>query len=133
MVGTAAVTEVESLAARFGERLVVAIDARDGRVVADGWTTETEVTAVELARRCAAAGVGAPAGDEHAQGRFAGRSGPATSDRGAGGGLPVLAAGGIASLDDLGATSATSAARAPSSAARSGQAVSASPRRCPTA
>ena len=53
MVGTAGLGDAEALAERFGERLVVAIDARDGMVVADGWVSETDVTAADLARRCA--------------------------------------------------------------------------------
>src|SRR6188472_3040912 len=39
------------------EQLIVAIDAKDGRVVTDGWVKETEVPARELAERCADAGV----------------------------------------------------------------------------
>jgi phosphoribosylformimino-5-aminoimidazole carboxamide ribotide isomerase len=42
---------------RFGEKLVVAIDAKDGLVVTDGWVTETRVSARELAGQCAAAGI----------------------------------------------------------------------------
>ena len=40
-----------------GDRLVVAVDARDGRVAVDGWTGTSKLEPVELARRCAAAGV----------------------------------------------------------------------------
>ena len=128
IVGTAAVTEVESLTARFGERLVVAIDVRDGRVVADGWTTETEVTAVELASRCSTAGVARLlVTSTRRDGSLAGPDLPLLAEA-LEMELPVLAAGGIASLDDL-AASAISAARARSSAARSGWAASASPRR----
>jgi phosphoribosylformimino-5-aminoimidazole carboxamide ribotide isomerase len=101
IVGTAALGQVQELAERFGDRLVIAVDARDGLVVADGWVSETDVTAAELARRCAAAGVR----------RFL-----VTSTRHDGSlrgpdlqllsqvleaDLPVLAAGGIAALDDL--------------------------------
>jgi phosphoribosylformimino-5-aminoimidazole carboxamide ribotide isomerase len=101
IVGTAALEDVEALAERFGERLVVAVDARDGIVVADGWVNETGITAAELARRCADAEV---------------RRLLVTSTRHDGSlrgpdvvllsevleaGVPVLAAGGIASLDDL--------------------------------
>jgi phosphoribosylformimino-5-aminoimidazole carboxamide ribotide isomerase len=101
IVGTAALEDVEALAERFGERLVVAVDARDGIVVADGWVNETGITAAELARRCVDAEV---------------RRLLVTSTRHDGSlrgpdvvllsevleaGVPVLAAGGIASLDDL--------------------------------
>jgi phosphoribosylformimino-5-aminoimidazole carboxamide ribotide isomerase len=101
IVGTAALGHAEALAERFGDRLVVAVDARDGLVVADGWVGETGVTATDLAQRCADVGV---------------RRLLVTSTRRDGSlrgpdlellsavleaGAPVLAAGGIASLGDL--------------------------------
>lgn len=49
--------ELKSLAAKYGDRLAVGIDARDGFVQVKGWTETTHTTAVELARRAAAAGV----------------------------------------------------------------------------
>ena len=53
VVGTAAVEEpelVEDLARRFGsERVVVALDARDGKVATRGWTQDTEVDVLDLA------------------------------------------------------------------------------------
>ena len=59
MVGTAALSPafLSEAAARFGSRLVVAVDARDGRVAVDGWTRAAELSARELAERCAVAGV----------------------------------------------------------------------------
>src|SRR5215831_6290263 len=59
MVGTAALAPDFLAAAveRLGDRLVVAVDARDGRVVVDGWTSESSLPATELAVRCADAGV----------------------------------------------------------------------------
>ena len=102
IVGTAAPTEVERLAARFGDRLVVAVDAKDGWVVAEGWTTESGLTASELARRCAAAGV--PRLVVTSTRRDGSLAGPDLALLGEvlEAGLPVLAAGGIASLGDLG-------------------------------
>lgn len=49
--------ELAALAAKYGERLAVGIDARDGFVQVKGWTETSRTTAVELARRAAAAGV----------------------------------------------------------------------------
>lgn len=60
VVGTAALAEpgaLEHFAARLGDRLVVAIDVRGGRVAARGWTEDTGLDAAEVARRCAAARV----------------------------------------------------------------------------
>jgi phosphoribosylformimino-5-aminoimidazole carboxamide ribotide isomerase len=101
IVGTAALEVVETLSERFGDRLVVALDARDGLVVADGWVRDTGVAAAELAERCAGAGV--PRLLVTSTRRDGSLRGPDTvllSDVLAAG-LPVLAAGGIAELDDL--------------------------------
>jgi phosphoribosylformimino-5-aminoimidazole carboxamide ribotide isomerase len=104
LVGTAALSTVflDDAAARFGEALVVAVDARDGRVAVEGWTEATDVSPAELARRCAHAGVARLL--VTSTGRDGSLAGPdlglleevleASS-------LPVLAAGGISSLDDL--------------------------------
>src|SRR3954447_22858336 len=104
MVGTAAASPdfLQQAATRFGERLVVAIDAKDGRVAVRGWTDVSELTPEALATRCAEAGVhrllvtntrrdGSLAGpDFDLLGRVIEASG-----------LPVVAAGGVSSLDDL--------------------------------
>lgn len=103
MVGTAALTGVRGLAERFGDRLVVAVDARNGKVVTDGWVAESELTAGELARRCAGEGVRRLlVTSTRRDGSLAGPDLPLLDDVLAAG-LPVLAAGGIASLDDLAA------------------------------
>jgi phosphoribosylformimino-5-aminoimidazole carboxamide ribotide isomerase len=49
--------ELQVLAAKYGDRLAVGIDARDGFVQVKGWTETSQTTAVDLARRAAAAGV----------------------------------------------------------------------------
>jgi phosphoribosylformimino-5-aminoimidazole carboxamide ribotide isomerase len=101
IVGTAALTSLDALASRFAERLVVAVDARDGRVVTEGWTAETELTARELARRCAASGVRRLlVTSTRRDGSLRGPDVPLLADV-LEAGLPVLAAGGIAELDDL--------------------------------
>lgn len=51
------VDELAALAAKYGEKLAVGIDARDGFVQTKGWTETSRVAAVELAQRAAAAGV----------------------------------------------------------------------------
>jgi phosphoribosylformimino-5-aminoimidazole carboxamide ribotide isomerase len=101
IVGTAALDDVEALAGRFEEQLVVAVDVRDGTVVADGWTTETSVKAAELARRCAGAGVRRLlVTSTRRDGSLAGPDLELLSDT-LEAGMPILAAGGIATLDDL--------------------------------
>jgi phosphoribosylformimino-5-aminoimidazole carboxamide ribotide isomerase len=108
IVGTAALHEgsgssLTLLAERFGERLVVAIDAKDSRVVTDGWLTESDVSPGELARRCADAGVRRLlVTSTRRDGSLAGPDTELLAEVLATG-LPVLAAGGIATLDDLAA------------------------------
>jgi phosphoribosylformimino-5-aminoimidazole carboxamide ribotide isomerase len=103
MVGTAALEPgfVEAAVERFGAGLVVAIDARDGRVAVDGWTISSETTAADLARRCADAGVSRLLVTSTA--RDGSLAGPdlALLEVVLPSGLPVVAAGGVASLDDL--------------------------------
>ncbi len=101
IVGTAALTQVEALAERFAEQLVVAVDARDGKVVGDGWTSEWELAPGELARRCAAAGVRRLlVTSTRRDGSLSGPDLPLLAEV-LEAGLPVLAAGGVAGLDDL--------------------------------
>ena len=60
ILGTVAVEQpglMERLVAEFGERIVVGIDARGGRVAVKGWVEESALQAMELARRLEAMGV----------------------------------------------------------------------------
>jgi phosphoribosylformimino-5-aminoimidazole carboxamide ribotide isomerase len=60
ILGTRALEHMEelaALAAKYGDRLAVGIDAREGFVQVKGWTETSRTTAVALARRAAAAGV----------------------------------------------------------------------------
>lgn len=62
VLGTRACADPDALAAlvqRFGDRLAVGIDARNGRVQVKGWVETTETLAVDLARRVSALGVSA--------------------------------------------------------------------------
>ena len=103
MVGTAALSPgfLVDVAARFGGRLVVAIDVRDGAVAVDGWTRSSGTTAATLAQDCAAAGVErllvtSTARDGSLAGPDVELLGEVLQAR-----LPVIAAGGISSIDDL--------------------------------
>jgi phosphoribosylformimino-5-aminoimidazole carboxamide ribonucleotide (ProFAR) isomerase len=103
MVGTAALSPdfVEQAVARFGAALVVAVDVRDGRVTVDGWTQSSGITPGELAQRCADVGVSRLLVTSAA--RDGSLAGPdvALLREVLPAGLPVLAAGGVSSLDDL--------------------------------
>jgi phosphoribosylformimino-5-aminoimidazole carboxamide ribotide isomerase len=103
LVGTAALDEefLAAVATGFGERVAVAIDARDGTVTVQGWTRSAELTPEELAHRCAAAGIHRVlVTSTRRDGTLAGPDIPLLETVLAAG-LPVIAAGGIAALDDL--------------------------------
>jgi phosphoribosylformimino-5-aminoimidazole carboxamide ribotide isomerase len=111
VLGTAAVKQpelVEALCKRHPGKLTVAVDAKDGKVAIAGWTEATEVEAVELARR--AAGWGAARILYTDVARDGGKEGPnvaATARlQAAIGETPVIASGGIGTLDDLRALTA---------------------------
>jgi phosphoribosylformimino-5-aminoimidazole carboxamide ribotide isomerase len=60
ILGTAAVEQLDlvaRLAARFGEQIIVGVDARDGLVATAGWTETADVRAVDLVRHVAELGV----------------------------------------------------------------------------
>ena len=104
LLGTAALDRVflGAAVARFGAApLAVAVDARDGLVTVKGWTEGSTLGAAELGRRCAAAGI------ERLLVTSTGRDGTlAGPDLGLleelrAVGLPVIAAGGVATLDDV--------------------------------
>ena len=102
IVGTAALSiERGSSLSLLGDKLVVAVDAKDGRVVAEGWVTESDVSPRELAQRCVEAGVRRLlVTSTRRDGSLAGPD-TALLEEVLEAGLPVLAAGGIASLEDL--------------------------------
>ena len=103
MVGTAALSPgfLPDAVAAVGDALVVAIDVQEGRVAVEGWTRSSTLTAPELARRCAEAGVArllvtATARDGSLTGPDLDLLAQVLPI-----GLPVVAAGGIASVADL--------------------------------
>lgn len=107
VVGTAALAEPEALdqfVAQLGDRLVVAIDVREGRVAARGWLDDTSFEAADVARRCAAAGVSRILCTAiERDGMLAGPDLDLLQKVREASGLPLLAAGGIRSETDLAA------------------------------
>ena len=104
MVGTAALASgfLEQAVARFGSRLVITIDVRDGKVATKGWTEGSDSTAAELAARCAAVGIERIlVTNTHRDGTMTGPDLALLAEVIEASGLPVIAAGGIASLDDI--------------------------------
>jgi phosphoribosylformimino-5-aminoimidazole carboxamide ribotide isomerase len=107
VLGTAAVANpalVRDLLEIWGERIVVALDARDGLVVTQGWTTSSDRQAVTLAAELAAAGVRRLMyTDIQRDGTLGGPNvaGLAAIQQAAGPEVGVIASGGIANLDHL--------------------------------
>jgi phosphoribosylformimino-5-aminoimidazole carboxamide ribotide isomerase len=103
LVGTAALDYafITTAVERFGAAVVVAVDARDGLVTVNGWTRDSELHAAEFARRCASAGIERLlVTSTNRDGTLAGPDVELLEEVLAVG-LPVVAAGGIATLDDL--------------------------------
>jgi phosphoribosylformimino-5-aminoimidazole carboxamide ribotide isomerase len=114
VLGTAAVKTpavVDELCRRFPGRIVVAVDAREGKIAVQGWTEATTAEAGDVAETVARAGAaavlytdigrdGMRAGPNlEATARLARRIAP----------CPVIASGGVARLEDLDETTATGA------------------------
>src|SRR6266516_3222687 len=110
VVGTAAFAKPEALerfAAELGDRLVVAIDVRGGRVAARGWLEDTGLDASDVARHCAGAGVSRILCTAiERDGMLGGPDLDLLRQVLDASGLPVLAAGGIRSESDLAAVAA---------------------------
>ena len=87
---------------RFPGRVAVGIDARDGFVAVEGWGEVSEVTAVDLARRFADAGVAAIIYTDIARdGILTGLNLAATAEMARAVDIPVIASGGLASIGDI--------------------------------
>jgi phosphoribosylformimino-5-aminoimidazole carboxamide ribotide isomerase len=110
VLGTAALRDPElvRLAAReLPGRIVVGIDARDGRVAVEGWAETSDVGAVELGKRFADAEVAAIVYTDIARdGALTGIDAAATAAFARQVGVPVIASGGVASLSDIAALAA---------------------------
>ena len=110
VVGTAAFAEpdaLQTLVASLAERLVVALDARDGRIAVAGWEREAGLSVEEAAERCAAAGVARVLCTAiQRDGTLSGPDLELLESVRAASGVPVLAAGGIGTHADLDAVAA---------------------------
>jgi phosphoribosylformimino-5-aminoimidazole carboxamide ribotide isomerase len=83
-------------------RIVVGIDARGGKVAVEGWAETAEITARDLALRFEDAGVAAIVyTDIERDGALGGVNAEATAELASALTTPVIASGGVASLDDL--------------------------------
>ena len=105
ILGTAAVRDpalVREACRRFAGRIAVGIDARDGKVAVAGWAEESEIEAEDLARRFEDAGVAALIfTDIGRDGLLTGLNLEATAALAEATSIPVIASGGLGSIEDV--------------------------------
>lgn len=105
ILGTIAVRDpdlVREACKKFPGRVAVGIDAKGGKVAVEGWAETSELTAIALARRFEDAGVAAIIyTDIERDGILKGLNLPATAELARSVSIPVIASGGLASIDDV--------------------------------
>ena len=105
ILGTVAVEQpelVKDLCHKYPQQIVVGIDARAGKVATKGWLETSEVLATDLAKRMAHMGAAAIIyTDIHRDGTLMGPNLDALRELASGIEIPVIASGGVSSLQDL--------------------------------
>ena len=113
ILGTIAVENpdlVRQAAKAFPGHVAVGIDARNGMVATKGWAEETDVEVTDLARQFEDAGISAIIyTDINRDGAMQGPNIEATAALANAVSIPVIASGGVSSLDDLRALKASGA------------------------
>ena len=93
---------VREAARRYPGRVAVGIDARQGFVAVEGWAQVSQLSAAELGKRFEDAGVAAIIYTDIARdGVLAGLNLEATMELAEAISIPVIASGGLASIDDV--------------------------------
>ena len=105
IIGTAAVRDpslVKEAARKHPKRVAVGLDARDGKVAVEGWAEQSELSALDIARRFEDAGVAAIIYTDVARdGMLQGINWDATIALAEAISIPVVASGGLASIADI--------------------------------
>ena len=105
IIGTSAVRNpqlVKDAAKAFPGRVAVGLDARAGRVAVEGWSAQADLPALDLARRFEDAGVAAIIYTDVARdGMLTGLGLDATIALAEAISIPVIASGGLASIEDV--------------------------------
>lgn len=107
IIGSAALKDwawFEQLARRtdMADRIVLGLDGRAGRLAGEGWTDQTDLTVAEVSRRAASLPLAAIVyTDIERDGMLTGPDLAGTAEIIKATGLPVIASGGIAGLDDI--------------------------------
>ena len=137
ILGTRALHDPDGCAAlcrRFPGRVALGIDARNGRVSTEGWLRDSDTLAEDLARRAAGWGVAAIVyTDIQRDGMLGGANVEATAELArAVPGVPVIASGGVAGLDDIARLARAGASRQAVEVAPVGQLVDNTTRSAPS-
>ena len=105
IIGTEAIKNpefVKRICQTYPDQIIVGIDARNGKVAIDGWTQTTQVEAVDLARAFEDCGVAAiNFTDIQRDGMQTGPNLEATGQLAAAISIPVVASGGVSSIQDI--------------------------------
>jgi phosphoribosylformimino-5-aminoimidazole carboxamide ribotide isomerase len=105
VLGTAALTDralLEQVCLEFPRRIVLGLDARDGRVAVKGWTAVSNVKAIDLLKELSGCAVAAVVYTDIARdGMLNGPNLPALKEIAEFSSFPLIASGGITSLGDL--------------------------------
>jgi phosphoribosylformimino-5-aminoimidazole carboxamide ribotide isomerase len=105
ILGTVAVHDpqmVKAAASRWPEQIAVGVDVRQGKVAVQGWTEGTDLEAVDVARRFEDAGVATLiVTDIDRDGALTGANVEAFGAVADAVSIPVIAAGGLASVEDI--------------------------------
>jgi phosphoribosylformimino-5-aminoimidazole carboxamide ribotide isomerase len=105
ILGTVAVRDpalVREAAAKFPGRVAVGIDAKGGKVAVEGWAETSELSVIDLAKRFEGAGVAAVIyTDIDRDGILTGINWDSTLELARAVSIPVIASGGLASMDDI--------------------------------
>lgn len=105
VLGTAAIktpTFVAAACTKYPGKIIVAVDAKNGMVAVEGWVETSELSATELGKRAANWGAAALLyTDVDRDGMHVGPNIEATKELALRCSIPVIASGGITSLDDI--------------------------------
>ena len=93
---------VKKVCKKYPDQVVVGIDARNGKVAIDGWTQTTRIEAIDLAKQFEDCGIAAiNFTDIHRDGMQTGPNLEATRRLAEAISIPVVASGGISSIQDV--------------------------------
>jgi phosphoribosylformimino-5-aminoimidazole carboxamide ribotide isomerase len=105
IIGTEAIRNpqlVMDASRKYPDRIIIGIDARNGKVAIEGWTRDTDTLAVDLAKRFEGCGIAAiNFTDIHRDGMETGPNLEETRRMAEAVNIPVVASGGVGGIDDV--------------------------------